>query len=253
MADMVEPDDTLTQDLRTRLQAAAAGEVDGLRRGLWLSYLDPYGLEVACGCGADWVGVDLQHGNLEPHDVPGLLRVAEAAGLPLLARTPSHDPATLGRVLDAGVSGVIVPLVESADQARALVSAARTPPDGARSTGGCRSALGVSHAPAQPLLLPMVETAAGFDHAADILAVPGVDGVFFGPYDFSLSAGHPAPDSPQTVQALRDVIALARSAGKVAGFMAGKPGLLAVATEADLVAVDTDVSALRLGLAQVFA
>jgi hypothetical protein len=107
---MVEPVNTVTQDLRTRLRAAAAGEGDGLRRGLWLSYLDPYGLEVAAGCGADWVGVDLQHGNLEPHALPGLLRVAESVGLPLLARTPSHDPAALGRVLDTGVSGVIIPM-----------------------------------------------------------------------------------------------------------------------------------------------
>jgi 4-hydroxy-2-oxoheptanedioate aldolase len=144
-------------------------------------------------------------------------------------------------------------MVESADQARALVSAACTPPQGARSTGGCPSTLGVTHAPVQQLLLPMVETAPGLDHAADILAVPGVDGVFLGPYDLSISAGYPGPTSPQTIEALRDVISLARSAGKIAGFMAGRPELLAVASEADLVAVDTDVSALRLGLARIFA
>lgn len=249
---MMNPSNVVTHDLRTRLQAAAAGEAEGLRSGLWLSYLDPYGLEVASGCGADWVCVDLQHGNLELQDLAGLLRVAEAAGLPLFARTPSHDPAILGRVLDAGVSGVFIPMVESADQARALVSAVRTPPEGARSTGGCRSTLDVTHAPAQQLLLPMVETTAGLDHAADILAVPGVDGVFFGPYDFSLSAGYPAADSPQTIQVLRDVIGVARSAGKMAGFMAGRPALLEVGPAADLVAVDTDVSALRLGLQQIY-
>lgn len=249
---MVEPANAVTQDLRTRLQAAAAGHGEGLRRGLWLSYLDPYGLEVATGCGADWVGVDLQHGNLELHDLPGLLRVAESAELPMLARTPSHDPAKLGRVLDAGVGGVIVPMVESADHARALVSACRTPPLGVRSTGGCRSTLGVTRAPAQPLVLPMVETAAGLDRAGDILAVPGVDGLFVGPYDLTISAGYPAPDSSQTIQALRDVIDLARAAGKIAGFMAGRPALLAVASQADLVAVDTDVSALRIGLGRIF-
>jgi 4-hydroxy-2-oxoheptanedioate aldolase len=99
----------------------------------------------------------------------------------------------------------------------------------------------------------MVETATGLAHAEDILAVPGVDGVFFGPYDLTISAGYPAAGSPQTIQALRDVISLARAANKIAGFMAGRPELLAVAPEADLVAVDTDISALRLGLAQVFA
>ncbi len=250
---MAEPGDAVAHDLRTRLQASADGDGDGLRRGLWLSYLDPYGLEVVTGCGADWVGVDLQHGNLEPRDLPGLLRVAEAAGLPLLARTPSHDPAVLGRVLDAGVGGVIVPMVESADQARALVSACRTPPHGARSTGGCRSSLDVTRAPFQQVLLPMVETAPGLAHAADILAAPGIDGVFFGPYDLSISSGYSGPGSPETIKALRDVIGLARAAGKIAGFMAGKPELLAVASEADLIAVDTDVSALRLGLARIFA
>ncbi len=250
---MVEPGNTVTQDLRTTLQSAAAGSGDGLRRGLWLSFLDPYGLEVATDCGADWIGVDLQHGNFEPHDLPGLLRVAESAGIPLLARTHSHDPASLCRILDAGVSGVIVPMVESADQARAIVSACRTPPFGARSTGGCRSTLGVTRAPAQQLVLPMVETATGLDHAADILAVPGVDGVFFGPYDLSSSAGYSAASSPQTIHALQDVISLARAANKIAGFMAGRPELLAVAPQADLVAVDTDVSALRLGLERIFA
>lgn len=249
---MDDADATATKDLRARLQAAAAGEADGLRRGLWLSFLDPYGLEVATGCGADWVGVDLQHGNLEPHDLPGLLRVAESAGLPLLARAPSHDPAILGRILDTGVSGLIIPMVESAAQAQALVTATRPPPHGARSTGGCRSTLGVTRGPAQQLLLPMVESATGLDHAAEILAVAGVDGVFVGPYDLTISAGYPAPNSLQTIEALRDVLGLARTAGKIAGFMAGRPELLAVASEADLVAVDTDVSALRLGLTRIF-
>ena len=242
----------MARDLTARLQSAASSTADGLRRGLWLSFLDPYGLEVAIGCGADWVGVDLQHGNLEPHDLPGLLRVTEPAGLPLLARAPSHDPAILARILDTGVSGLIVPMVESADQARALVTATRTPPLGARSTGGCRAAIKGTRAPTHPLLLAMVESTAGLDHADEILAVPGVDGVFFGPYDLTISAGYPSPSSAQTIDALRGVLRLARSAGKIAGFMAGTPELLTVAPEADLVAIDTDVSALKLGLAQIF-
>lgn len=240
-------------DLRATLESAASGGAPGLRKGLWVSFLDAYGLEAVADSGVDWLGIDLQHGNLEPHDLPGLLRAAELVGLPVLVRMPSHDPSMIGRVLDAGVSGVIVPLVESADQAHALVAASRTPPDGTRSTGGCRAALGVTHPPVPQVLLPMVETAAGFDSAADILAIEGVDGVFFGPYDLSISAGFPSPDSPQTIAALRQVIALARAAGKIVGFMAGRPDLQAVASEADLVAVDTDVSALRTGLAHLFS
>lgn len=239
-------------DVRATLRAAAAGNGPGLRQGLWVSFLGPYGLEVATSSGVDWLGVDLQHGDLEIGDVPGLMRVAERAGLPLLTRMASHDPALLGRVLDAGVSGVIIPMVESADQAVAIVSACLPPPDGAGSTGGCRQSLGVTTNPVPQLLLPMVETAAGLQNVAQILAVPGVDGVFFGPYDLSISAGFTSPSSPETIAALRNVIRLARDADKVVGFMAGTPGLLAMATKADLVAVDTDVTALRQGLDLLF-
>lgn len=132
------------------------------------------------------------------------------------------------------------------------MAACLPPPDGARSTGGCRQSLGVTSNPVPQLLLPMVETAAGLQNAADILAVPGVDGVFFGPYDLSISAGFPGPSSSETISALRNVIRLAREAGKVVGFMAGTPELLAVAPDADLVAVDTDVTALRRGLDLLF-
>lgn len=243
----------MNQDARATLRAAATGAGPALRRGLWLSFLSPYGVEVAASSGADWLGVDLQHGDLDIGDVPGLLRVAERAGLPMLTRMPSHDPALLGRALDAGVSGVIIPMVSSADAARALVSACLTPPHGSRSTGGCRQSLGLSGEPLTPLLLPMVETAEGLQNAAQILAVPGVDGVFVGPYDLSISSGFPSPSSPQTLSALREVISLARQAGKIAGFMAGTTELLSVAPEADLVAVDTDVAALRKGLAALFA
>lgn len=92
----------MSHDVRATLRAAAAGTGPGLRRGLWLTFLGPYGLEVASSSGADWLGVDLQHGDLDIGEVPALLRVAERAGLPLLTRMPSHDPALLGRALDAG-------------------------------------------------------------------------------------------------------------------------------------------------------
>lgn len=151
------------------------------------------------------------------------------------------------------MSGVIVPMVNSAEQAEAVVSACLVPPAGVRSTGGCRQSLGVTADTVPPLLLPMVETAAGLHHAADILAVPGVDGVFLGPYDLSISADFGSPSSPETIAALRRVIGQAREADKVVGFMAGTSALQALAAEADLVAVDTDVTALRRGLDLLFA
>lgn len=242
----------MANDIRATLLAAAAGEGPGLRAGLWTTFLGAYGLEVAASSGANWIGIDLQHGDLDVGDVPTLLRVAERANLPVLTRVPSHDTALIGRVLDAGVSGVIVPMVNSAEESAALVSACRTPPHGSRSTGGCRQSLGLAGGLFPQLLLPMVETAAGLQNAAEILEVQGVDGVFVGPYDLSISAGFSGPSAPQTISALCDVIHLARQAGKLVGFMAGTPELLEVALEADLVAVDTDVTALRRGLGTLF-
>ncbi|MGL5861276.1 MAG: aldolase/citrate lyase family protein, partial [Phycicoccus sp.] len=125
-------------------------------RGLWLTFLSAYGLEaVGAPAGLGWIGVDLQHGDLDVGDLPPLLRVARPAGLPVLARLASHDAAHLARVLDTGVDGIVVPAVESAAQAAALVSAAHPPPVGRRSVGASRAT--VVGAP-RPLLLAMVET-----------------------------------------------------------------------------------------------
>ncbi len=246
------PDLGSIQHCAADLRAGAAERRPAGRRGLWLSFLDAYGLEVSVLTAADWVGVDLQHGMLESRDVPGLLRVAEKVDLPLLARVSSHDAASIGRVLDAGVQGVIVPAVESEAEARALAAACLLPPRGHRSAGVARSALGVVSGGADPLLLPMIETREGLANAEAILAVDGIDGLFVGPYDLSLSMGFPSPSSSQTLEALRQVIGMARAAGKVVGFYAANPALVEVAPEADLVAIDSDVTALRLGLAQLF-
>jgi hypothetical protein len=144
-----------------------AGDGD-CRRGLWLTFLSPFGLELAGGCGAAWIGIDVQHGDLDIADVAPLARVSP---VPVLVRLASHDEAQLARVLDAGVDGVIVPAVESAGQAAELVQAAYFPPRGRRSMGLARvSLLGRRD---QPLLLPMVETRAGLDHLDDILGVDG--------------------------------------------------------------------------------
>ena len=112
-----------------------------------MSFLSAYSLESVLGApptgspadgdraGIQWLGLDLQHGDLGLHDVVPLLRVAERAGVPVFPRMSSHAADAIGRVVDAGAPGVIVPGVESAEEAAALVRAIRLPPAGARSTG----------------------------------------------------------------------------------------------------------------------
>ncbi len=242
--------------LAARLRAPRPGR--GCQRGLWLTFLGPYALEVVASAashepaqvGPDWFGIDLQHGDLEPADVAPLLR---ASRLPVLVRLASHDPADLARVLDAGADGVIVPAVESAAQARALVDAAYPPPRGHRSTGGSRAGLvGAASLADGPLVLPMVETRAGLDAAAEILDVDGVDGVFVGPYDLALSLGEPSVTSPAVVAAIDAVLAAARERGRLTGLFAGNAELARRYRDVDLLGVDSDVSALRVGIAQLF-
>ena len=219
----------------------------GFRRGLWLTFLSPFGLELAGGCGAEWVGIDVQHGDLELTDVAPLARVSP---VPVLVRLASHDEAQLARVLDAGVEGVIVPAVESADQAGELVRAACFPPRGRRSRGLARAALlGPSD---QPLLLPMVETRAGLDHLDDILGVDGVDGIFLGPYDLTLSLGRESVLEDAVVSAIKSVISRTGGQGRITGIFTGNRELTRLLPVVDLLGVDTDAAALRSGLKQMF-
>ena len=221
---------------------------DGVcRRGLWLTFLSPFGLELAGGCGAAWIGIDVQHGDLDIADVAPLARVSP---VPVLVRLASHDEAQLARVLDAGVDGVIVPAVESAAQAAELVQAAYFPPRGRRSMGLARvSLLGRRD---QPLLLPMVETRAGLDHLDDILGVDGVDGVFVGPYDLTLSLGQKSALDDAVVPAIVSVLDRTRERGRIAGIFTGNRELTGLLPAVDLLGVDTDAAALRAGLKLMF-
>ena len=225
----------------------AGGRPRAGRRGLWLTFLSPFGLEVAAGCGAEWIGLDVQHGDLELTDVAPLARVSP---VPVLVRLTSHDQAQLARVLDAGVDGVIVPAVESAGQARALVQAAYFPPRGRRSQGLARAALLGPRD--QPLLLPMGETRAGLDHLDDILGVDGVDGIFLGPYDLTLSLGRESALDDAVVSAIKSVISRTGGQGRITGIFTGNRELTRLLPAVDLLGVDTDAAALRAGLKQMF-
>lgn len=227
--------------------ANSGGHAATTQRGLWLSFLPPFGLEVAQRAATiDWIGVDLQHGDLALTDLAPLARVAQ---IPVYARSASHDPAELSRIIDCGVAGVIVPSVDSAAQATALAAAVRTPPLGRRSSGFARASV-VGAAP--PVLFTMVETAAGLAAADQIAAVAGVDGLFVGPYDLSLSLGEESVTSPTVVAAIIDVVTQARRHDKLAAVFAGNADLVDLLPPLDLLGVHTDAMALQLGLAQLF-
>ncbi|WAH95637.1 HpcH/HpaI aldolase family protein [Arthrobacter sp. MMS18-M83] len=220
------------------------------RFGAWLTFLDAHGIEVLSGSGFDWIGIDLQHGTATLDGLPGLLRACEINRTPALVRTSGHSAAEIGRALDAGAAGVVVPMVESAVQAAAIAAACAFPPEGVRSSGASRSAIA---APSllQPegkvLCLAMIESAAGLANAEEIAETEGIDGIFLGPYDLALSLRASGVTDPITLDAISHVLAVARRLGKLTGAFSGSAQLSGALRDADLLAVDSDLAFLRSG------
>ena len=237
---------TLQADLRLALRGGRP------LLGAWVTFLDSYGLEALADVGYDWVGIDAQHGHVHASQLTDRLRAIEQHGVPTLVRLSGHYPAEIGRVLDAGASGIIVPMVESAGQAEAIAAATRFPPAGRRSFGASRSSLAAGYGGGteeEPLLFVMIETAAGLAARNGISAVDGVDGLFVGPYDLSRSLGRSGTTHPEVLDAIRTVVEVARSRRLATGAFSGDAKLTALLPAVDLLAVDTDVAMLRAGAA----
>jgi 4-hydroxy-2-oxoheptanedioate aldolase len=155
--------------------------------GTWSCLGGMYALELVAASGFDWICIDLQHGLTGEGGLAGLLQAADAAGVPALVRVSSNEPASIGRALDLGAPGVIVPLVETAAAAAAAVGACRYPPLGSRSWGSMRPVATDAAEVEEPLRVVMIETERGVAAADEIAAVDGVDAIFVGPSDLSLS------------------------------------------------------------------
>jgi 4-hydroxy-2-oxoheptanedioate aldolase len=180
--------------------------------GLWSLLPGVVTAEVLGRTGADYVVVDLQHGAVTEGELPGVAAAIRAGGSVPLVRTRSPLFADVGRALDLGACGVIVPNVRDADHAREVVSATQYAPAGGRSIGR------LSGGADEPLVIVMVETATALDDLDAILAVDGLDGVYVGPGDLSLSLGlHHADRSADLRDVLSSIIVRAGAAGVPVG------------------------------------
>jgi 4-hydroxy-2-oxoheptanedioate aldolase len=194
--------------------------------GGWVVGPTVIGPEEYARAGYDYVGFDVQHGYLDDADVALLLRRLEHVPIATAVRLPSADPAPIGRVLDAGADAVIVAMVESAEQAAAVVAATRYAPAGVRSFGPLRPSLGVdtSVLESRVSVFAMIETAQGLSALDEICAVPGLSGLYVGPADLAISLGY-GPAEAWTHPAVRDAMtriqATASAVGLVAGIHAG--------------------------------
>ena len=175
--------------------------------GAWLAIPSVIVAESTARTGFDYVCADLQHGALDYADSVGLFQAVLLAGSTPIARVPWNEPGVVGKVLDAGAEAVVVPMVNSAEEAAAAVRAARYPPFGARSYGptvaGPRSSDYAATANDVIAVIPMIETAQALGHLDDILSVPGVDAVYVGPADLSLSLGLPPGNNDDAARSAR--------------------------------------------------
>ena len=209
----------MTAGLRERWKAGEA------TLGAWCTIPSSWTAEVAARSGHDWVCIDTQHGLIGYDAMLPMLQAVSAGGVASFVRVPWNEPGSIMKALDAGAGGVIVPMVNSVDEARAAVAACRYPPDGIRSMGPIR-ARDVNPDWRHPLCVVMVETVAAVEKADEILGVPGVDAVFIGPNDLAVSAGLDSSYEgrhPEHRRLIESINASAKKNGVAAGIMCGSP------------------------------
>ncbi|PRY50156.1 4-hydroxy-2-oxoheptanedioate aldolase [Geodermatophilus tzadiensis] len=209
--------------------------------GLWSLLPGAVTGEVLARSGADYVVVDLQHGAAAEADLPGVAAAVTAAGSVPLVRTRSPAFSDVGRPLDLGARGVIVPNVRDAAHAREVVAACRYAPTGGRSIGR------LSGGADRPLVVVMVEAASALDDLDAVLAVEGLDGVYVGPGDLSLSLGLTGEDRRAELRGvLSSIVARAVAAGVPVGVHAysGEEAAGWAAEGATIVTVAVDVTSL---------
>ncbi|MBC3339644.1 4-hydroxy-2-oxoheptanedioate aldolase [Pseudomonas proteolytica] len=227
--------------------------------GLWLGLADAYCAELAANAGFDWLLIDGEHA---PNDLRGMLGQLQAVApyaSEAVIRPVIGDTALIKQVLDIGAQTLLVPMVESAAQARELVRAMRYPPQGIRGVGSALARASrwnsidgyLDQADAQMCLLVQIESLQGLANLDAIAAVEGVDGVFIGPADLSASMGHRGnPGHPEVQAAIEDAIARIRQTGKAAGILSADEKLARRYIElgAGFVAVGVDTTVLMRGL-----
>jgi len=197
--------------------------------GLWMGLANAYCAEMCAGAGFDWLVIDGEHSpNTLTTVLSQLQALAAYPDVEPVVRVAWNDSVMLKQVLDVGARTVLVPMVQSADEARAAVAAVRYPPNGIRGVGSALARASRWHrvpdyltsADAQMCVLVQIETPAGVAALDDILAVEGVDGVFIGPADLSASMGYlNQPGHPVVQATIDETIKRIRAAGKAPGIL----------------------------------
>lgn len=203
-------------------------------RGSWVVLEDPSIAELIAEYGNDFIIVDMEHSAIDVSTVNKMGRAMDASDghAEMITRVPWNDHVAIKRVLDTGASGILVPWVNTVEEAEAAVKATRYPPDGIRGVGPLRPAKYgkefdeyMERATAEdPLVIVQIETEQAVDNVADIAAVDGIDGVFIGPGDLSVSLGTFGTDKTEPFDnAVDRVVDAAQSQDIAVGTVIGSP------------------------------
>ncbi|MBB4683261.1 HpcH/HpaI aldolase family protein [Amycolatopsis jiangsuensis] len=197
--------------------------------GTWLKIASGEPVEIMAYAGFDFVVVDLEHAPLDLQTAYRLISSAAALGMAPLVRVPDKTPSTIQKILDAGAAGILVPHVDTLEQAEAVGAACRFPPHGVRGAGGTsRAGAWGLRATAdylaagndEVLCIPQLESVEAIKAAPDMLALDTVDAVFVGAADLSMSMGT-TPADPEVAELIASAIAAAHAAGKKCGLAFG--------------------------------
>ena len=228
-------------------EALAKGE---RQIGCWMSFADGQIAEIMGTCGFDWLVIDGEHAPNDIRSIRDQLIALTASPSHPVVRVPVGETWMIKQVLDAGAQTVLVPIVESAEQARELVRACHYPPKGVRGVGATAARATmfgsvseyIQTADQEVCLLVQVENRAGIDALDEILQVEGIDGVFIGPADLSTDMGHQGNSAhPEVRAAIADAITRIKAAGIA-------PGILGVSEEATQAYLDMGAQFLAVGI-----
>ena len=234
-----------------------------LQIGLWHSLSSHLVVEVLADSGFDWIALDTEHA---PNELPMVLAELQAmtgGTAHAVVRPAWNDPVIIKRLLDVGAQSLLIPYVETEEEARRAVMSVRYPPEGFRGFAGQARASRYGRikgyhaaANAEICLLVQVETKRGLENLEQIAKVEGVDGVFVGPGDLSAALGYLGqPDHPEVVKVIDDTIQRIKDAGSAPGILSGDPELAQHYIERGCLfaAVGTDVGLLARGADQLAA
>lgn len=198
--------------------------------GSWMQIPHPSIAEILGRSGYDWVAADMEHGAIGAHQLPDLFRALELGGTLPMARLAHGESKDCKQALDAGAGGVIVPMVESAEQLERVRDACRWPPAGTRGVGFSRANLfgadfnDYAEEAQAPLLIAMIEHVRAVERLEEILAVDGLDAILIGPYDLSASMGATGKfDAPAFAAAMERIRNACRAFGMPCGIHVVQP------------------------------